>query len=214
MTSSAAACMWSSNSHTSFARHLTARTIPRLQGLDKIENRQKYPEQYTTWQSNPAHFIIDDHAPVRCACCACCAVHACLGDIRLLWKLWTALAGLPSSHPHSCFDFRPCSRLSPQQVRELWYRASLAWREVLGVGSSSGNGAGSGSSAGQADGATLVVAHNAGKGRCCWAYAPFSIACHGPCRWVRAACRALHSARSLALRCSVHHPSNRPASLA
>ncbi|KAI7845742.1 hypothetical protein COHA_000658 [Chlorella ohadii] len=81
-----------------------------FQGLDKIENRQKYPEQYVTWQSNPAHFIIDNHAPVR----------------------------------------------------ELWYRASLAWREVLGVGgSSNGSASGSGSSAGQADGATLVVAHNA-----------------------------------------------------
>ena len=42
------------------------------QGLDKIENRQQYPEQYNMWQNNPAQFIIDDHAPVRCACCARC----------------------------------------------------------------------------------------------------------------------------------------------
>lgn len=52
------------------------------------------------------------------------------------------------------------------QVRELWYRASLAWQEALGSG-------GSGSSGGkrrkqqqaQPEGAILVVAHNAGKRR-------------------------------------------------
>lgn len=50
-----------------------------FQGLDKLENRSLYPEQYANWQNNPAEFTIDGHAPVR----------------------------------------------------ELWYRASLAWREIL-----------------------------------------------------------------------------------
>ena len=34
------------------------------QGLDKLENRSLYPEQYVAWQSNPADFTIDGHAPV------------------------------------------------------------------------------------------------------------------------------------------------------
>lgn len=46
--------------------------LSMLQGLDKIENRQKFPEQYNMWQNNPSQFIIDGHAPVRCACCARC----------------------------------------------------------------------------------------------------------------------------------------------
>ena len=35
-----------------------------LQGLDKLENRSLYPEQYASWQSNPSEFRIDGHAPV------------------------------------------------------------------------------------------------------------------------------------------------------
>lgn len=56
-----------------------------VQGLDKIENRQQYPEQYTMWQNNPAQFSIDDHAPVRCACFACCArcLACCRGCVPL-----------------------------------------------------------------------------------------------------------------------------------
>lgn len=40
----------------------------------------------------------------------------------------------------------------PLQVRELWYRASLAWQQVL--------------AGAQGPGCSLVVAHNAGTLRC------------------------------------------------
>ncbi len=38
--------------------------FPAHQGLDKLENRSLYPEQYANWQNNPAEFTIDGHAPV------------------------------------------------------------------------------------------------------------------------------------------------------
>jgi broad specificity phosphatase PhoE len=66
-----------------------------FQALDKVEGRSRYPSQYKDWQTTPADFVIDGHAPVR----------------------------------------------------ELWYRASLAWREILGSDALGSQG--------------LVVAHNA-----------------------------------------------------
>ena len=32
--------------------------LPAQQGLDKLENRSLYPEQYANWQNNPAEFTI------------------------------------------------------------------------------------------------------------------------------------------------------------
>lgn len=55
------------------------------------------------------------------------------------------------------------------QVRELWYRASLAWQEVLSSGGSSGGGKRRQAQQGRPEGATLVVAHNAGE--CCARFA-------------------------------------------
>lgn len=66
-----------------------------FQGLEKSQGRARYGSAYDAWQTSPADFLIDGHAPVR----------------------------------------------------ELWYRASLAWQDILASNDSGGN--------------VLVVAHNA-----------------------------------------------------
>jgi hypothetical protein len=112
-----------------------------------VEGRSRYPSQYKDWQTTPADFVIDGHAPVgadwlvppplllRGQGCWPCAL-ATLPAVVLQLLLQVA------------FPTVPVLTLLVPQVRELWYRASLAWREILGSDALGSQG--------------LVVAHNAG----------------------------------------------------
>jgi hypothetical protein len=41
------------------------RALLLVQGLDKVDRRVLYAQEYKAWQGTPAEFLIDGHAPVR-----------------------------------------------------------------------------------------------------------------------------------------------------
>ena len=75
----------------------------------KQEGKDRYGKQFTKWQKKAWEFEIDDQPPVRYEA----------GSIHPIIMLGT-LGTLSSNLKVSNFD------------RQLWYRASLAWQDILG----------------------------------------------------------------------------------
>ena len=124
-----------------------------FQGLLKHEGKERFGQQYKTWQKAAAQFELDSHAPIRYAKSYVDSPqrvleHSLFTTLRRIqlfgWQFWLLLVTVAAF----------CTCLEGSAVcRELWYRASLAWQDILT----------------RDDGSTiLLVAHNAvNQVNCC-----------------------------------------------